>query len=347
MEERRGQLFTEIVKILKRYRPPLVVLENVRNIAGPRQQSTWREVIGGLREAGYRVSATPCVISPHRLSPTVGGAPQSRDRVYIMGTYVGERAVRDVHVEPSVARVPDLSWSPDAWDLLQQIVDPDESVEHSRYRFSSEEREWLDVWNDFLRRTRDIRLPGFPLWSTYWSDDAVVDPDAPRWKQVLEQKNIDFYCDHRSIIRAWLRANPRLNSFPLSRQKLEWQAQDSPRDLDQCLLHLRPSGIRAKKLTYSPALVAMAQTPLIGPLGRRMSPREAARLQGFPDWFQLDHQPDSRSFKQLGNAINIGVAYFAIRRHVARDADLIAEQGGQSLVDAVLASPDLPVIRRP
>jgi DNA (cytosine-5)-methyltransferase 1 len=109
------------------------------------------------------------------------------------------------------------------------------------------------------------------------------------------------------------------------------------------LLHFRPSGIRAKKPTYAPALVAMAQTPVFGPLSRRLTPREAARLQGFPDSFDFGDQPDAKSYKQMGNAIHIGAARYALCRHVARNAQDIVAAGGDGLVRSVENQPDYPI----
>lgn len=348
MNEERGQMFDEIVKILDRYKPPVVALENVRNITGPRQKETWSHIVNGLREVGYRVPSEPCIVSPHRLPRALGGAPQSRERVYILGTFVGRaRAIKEVDLPPVVPRIPDKDWSPSDWDL-STLVDSRSDVDTDKYRFTSQEEEWIRVWNDFLARLVNVKLPSHPLWSTYWNDEAHVDSTAPPWKQVFESKNIQFYKSNRLAIRAWMDANPALRDFPKSRQKLEWQAQDSPRDLRSCLLHLRPSGIRVKKMDYTPALVAMAQTPLLGPYGRRMTPRETLQLQGFPDWFELDHQTDGKSYKQLGNAINVGVAYYVFRKHVLRDAaDIALLDGGSQLVSAVRQAPVLPIIPRP
>jgi DNA (cytosine-5)-methyltransferase 1 len=351
MSELRGQMVNEVLRILEARKPAVVMLENVRNIAGPRQRGVWEAVITGLREAGYRVPDRPAVYSPHLLPPDRGGTPQVRERVYIMGTYVGrERALRETGVEPVVTlrtRVED--WAPSGWDLQRDLLEPEHAIEaRHRYVLTEEEQDWIRVWNDFLRRTRDLHLPGFPLWSAYWEDGREVDSAAPMWKQVLEAKNLEFYRAHRKVIRAWLRANPDLRSFPASRQKLEWQAQDSPRDLRACLLHLRPSGIRAKKPTYAPALVAIAQTPIIGHWGRRMTPREAARLQGFPDWFDFGRQRDALTYKQLGNAVNVGTVYFVLREHVLRDRTEIAKTAeGRALVDAVLSAPVSPLVPRP
>jgi DNA (cytosine-5)-methyltransferase 1 len=214
-----------------------------------------------------------------------------------------------------------------------------------RYQLNDDELEWIEVWNDFLRRTREIALPGFPMWSRYWADDQQVNPQAPAWKQVLERKNIEFYRENRVVIRQWLAANPRLRSFPASRQKLEWQAQNTPRDLRLCLLHFRPSGIRAKKPSYTPALVAMAQTPVMGPRMRRLTPLEAARLQGFPDWFDFGSQRDALTYKQLGNAVNVGTVYHVFVEHVRRDRDEIARhEFGAALVNAVDRAPMLPLV---
>ncbi|MFC5999025.1 DNA (cytosine-5-)-methyltransferase [Quadrisphaera sp. GCM10027208] len=348
MAELRGRLFNEILRILEARKPPVVVLENVRNIAGPRQRTVWEAVLDGLRHAGYRVPQQPCVFSPHLLHPDRGGSPQVRDRVYILGTYVGtKRALTETDVDPVVQRRPVDGWDPHKWDLERHVLQEEhEILARDTYSLSETEQEWVAVWNDFLARTQHVQLPGFPLWSFYWHDDAVVDEAAPLWKQAIERKNINFYRENRQAIRGWLRANPEVRSFPPSRQKLEWQAQDAVRDLRACLLHFRPSGIRAKKPTYAPALVAIAQTPVVGPRLRKMTPREAARLQGFPDWFDFGGQPVGLTYKQLGNAVHVGAAYYVLVQHLLRDKDdLLDQPGGVELVTAAETAPLAPVLR--
>lgn len=355
MGEQRGQLFHELLKILRVHKPPLVALENVRNIAGPRQGGTWAAVITGLREVGYRVSAEPLVFSPHLLPPHLGGAPQVRDRVYILGTYVGRHAALASNPPPAVRRAPVDGWDPMKWDLSRDVLLDDAVIEgRQEYVLSRDERLWLDTWNKLLKNLPQGSLPGHPLWSAYWEPSARVDPTGPEWKQRFEQQNLDFYARHEAQIQLWLGQNPQLRTFPSSRQKLEWQAQDARYDLYQCLIHFRPSGIRVKQPTYAPALVAMAQTPVFGPRARRLVPREAARLQGFPDWFDFGTQRDGLTYKQLGNAINIGAAYYVLRKHVLQDANLLeasksagAGTDGALLVDAVRNSPEVPVLAPP
>ncbi len=71
---------------------------------------------------------------------------------------------------------------------------------------------------------------------------------------------------------------------------------------------------------------------------RRITPREAARLQGFPDWFDFGSQPDAATYKQLGNGVNVGAAYHVFREHVLRDADDVGAYAPH-VAEAVLASP--------
>ena len=79
----------------------------------------------------------------------------------------------------------------------------------------------------------------------------------------------------------------------------------------------------------------------MGPRERRLSTREAARLQGLPDWFDFGDQPPSLTYKQLGNGVNVGVVWNILRRHVARDEEVL-KRTSPRLVDAVLGAPDSP-----
>ena len=105
-------------------------------------------------------------------------------------------------------------------------------------------------------------------------------------------------------------------------------------------MHFRPSGIRAKKATYVPALVAITQTSILGKKKRRLSVREGARLQGFPEWFDFLDQTQSQSFKQLGNAVNVGAVFNVLRAQVLRDLELL--KNTPEITKAVLSAPNSP-----
>jgi DNA (cytosine-5)-methyltransferase 1 len=356
INETRGTLFFNIARVLEERRPAVVLLENVRNLAGPRHRDTWSMIVRQLRELGYRVSSVPTVFSPHLLPPDLGGRPQVRERVFILATYVGsgQRAWLEAVDEPVVANRPVDGWNPLDWDLAKHLPlqDDEEIADLHRYRLSAAESLWIDVWEDLLNRVRDRldgdRLPGFPIWADAFVESPAIPRGTPAWKRDFLEKNAAWYRQHQAVIDDWLEDHDGLRQLPPSRRKLEWQAQDSG-SLWDTVMHFRPSGIRAKRPTYLPALVAITQTSIVGPRRRRITPREAARLQGLPDWFSFAGQPDAATYRQLGNGVNVGAAYYVLRQHVLKDADDIAVSA-PDLVEKVLAaspSPDVALQARP
>jgi DNA (cytosine-5)-methyltransferase 1 len=325
------------------------MLENVRNIAGPRHTHEWQVIIRSLRDLGYRVSSQPVVFSPHLVPPERGGRPQIRERVFILGTYVGKKAAQG-EVAPSVEHHRTVDeWSPQDWSLRDHIPvqSGDEVSKWLRLNLTPAESTWVDAWNDFvvtLRRAGVKKLPGFPIWEQAWvlERDLVIDPETPAWKANFLRKNAAFYTEHETLLESWLERWDYLQGFPASRRKFEWQAQGAV-SLDETIMHLRPSGLRAKRATYVPALVAITQTSILGDVRRRLSPREAARLQSLPEWFDFGDQPDAATYKQMGNGVNAGAAYYVIREHIRLKSNLSAiERRAPHLAAAAQSSPDSP-----
>lgn len=329
ISETRGTLFYNILRVLEARRPRWVILENVRNLAGPRHRNTWATILKQLRALGYRVADEPAVFSPHLLPPEMDGRPQVRERVFILCQYIGEGGhPDDLRGKPLVENKPVGSWNPMDWEI-KKFLQPERQVDVRRYALRDSEAGWLNAWNDLLRSLpTGAKLPGFPIWLDEFVVEPRIDAEIPDWKADFLRKNSRFYVEHQTVIDDWIGRHPELAGFPNSRRKFEWQAQDSARDVWQLVVHLRPSGIRVKRPTYLPALVAITQTSIVGWKRRRITPREAARLQGFPDTFQL-HADDAVAYRQLGNAVNVGVvkhvakALFATASQRAAETDLL------------------------
>jgi DNA (cytosine-5)-methyltransferase 1 len=349
MEETRGTLYWNILKIIEEHHPSIVLLENVRNLAGPRHTHEWEVIIKTLRDEGYRVSEIPAIFSPHLLPPRLGGRPQVRERVFITATYVGSetQTVDELEIRPPVTNKPVDHWSPTHWNLKKHL--PLDSRKSQKTALSDQEVYWIDAWNDFVVQLLELRngekLPGFPLWADNWilPSELEIPPDTPKWKQDFLEKNSAFYESNKKFIDKWAKKwDLYTEKFPPSRRKLEWQAQDA-QSLWETVMHFRPSGIRAKKPTYLPALVAITQTSIIGNKKRRLSIREAARLQGMPEWFDFGEQRDALSYKQLGNGVNVGVVWHVLKEHAKRDADVL-KKSNPKLLKAILEAPESPDI---
>ena len=56
----------------------------------------------------------------------------------------------------------------------------------------------------------------------------------------------------------------------------------------------------------------MAQIVYVGEKKRKLSPREVARLQSFPDSFKLPAAAGT-AYKQFGNSVNVEVIKYAAR----------------------------------
>lgn len=362
MEETRGTLFWNIAKILAdpEKRPSVVLLENVRNLAGPRHlDTTFKTIVTTLRQLGYRTASTPAIFSPHLLPREMGGRPQVRERVFILAHYVGPEAAQDSSsfddpiVTPKAFGL-DQEWRKEHWDLERDLPMQRSGEVDTKYALESAETKMIETWDQLLtavaeRLGEGERLPGHPIWFDDFRPvtealDIIEAAELrgvpiPRWKRDFLVKNAAFWERHREVIEPF---RPIIESFPPSRRKFEWQAGEH-RPLAETIMHFRPSGIRVKRPDYVPALVAITQTSISGKHERRLTPRETARLQGLPDSFEFvqtsmvgpQPQRDGASYKQVGNGVNVGAAYYVFREYVLRHGDEIPAH----VVEAAAAAP--------
>ncbi len=293
IEDARGTLFFDILRIAKHHKPKYMLLENVRNLAGHDKGRTWNIIHENLTEMGYSVNASPIIFSPHFI-----GIPQHRERVFILC----KRS--DIGELPTFNYTPQTDLKCDVEDILQN----DSEIDSDKYNLKKELIELIDIWNDFIQGIQ-APLPGFPVWADRLCEfDFEEDLESlPKWKKTFIIKNNDLYEKNKRFLDSWLKRAHKLENFNGSKAMFEWQAGkiESP-NIWGTIMQFRPSGLRVKPATYFPALVAITQTSILGNKKRFITPRECARIQSFPDDFKF-HPKDSVAYKQFGNSVNVRV----------------------------------------
>ena len=319
-DKTRGTLFYEIIRIAQVKKPRYLILENVQNFVSHDAGNTWRTTIAALREIGYSVSDQPILLSPHLLPSSRGGAPQRRERVYILA----ERA--DKQLTPITAQDVQgrgIAGQQVAWDFADWLTThrgPDAS--DPKYAISAVEKRWISAWGALLSKVGEDVSGGYPLWEREFRS-AAKKKGLPEWKIRFHERNRDFYLAHQEDVDAW-RVAKKISTFPDSKRKLEWnvggQYAGGTNSIFKYLIQFRPSGIRVKSPTYVGTLVASVQTPIIGWEKRYLTPGEAGLLQGFPRSFKRDPN-DKAAYKQFGNAVNVGVVTLAARTLLTHATD--------------------------
>ncbi len=291
-DETKGTLFFQVTRILASAKPKFLILENVRNLLSHDNGNTIRVIHGALTELGYNIKTV--VMSPHQL-----GIPQLRERVYLLGIR------KDIFDKDLVIHIPQR-------DKASVSIFEANIIEKNapkKYTISQHEQAVLTCWDEFYKGIQE-KVIGFPIWSSEFGITLDVS-ELPKWKADFCIKNRNLYINNQTFIDSWLEKWNYLQDFTPTERKLEWQAGDSIDTIWDAFIQFRPSGIRVKRPDAFPALVAMVQIPIIAKYKRRLTPREAARLQSFPDTF-IPHPNDHQAYKQFGNAVNVNcVEYLA------------------------------------
>lgn len=297
-DQTRGTLFFDIVRIAKAKKPKYLLLENVRNLASHDKGNTWKVIRDTLNSIGYVTPHDPIIISPHNLK-----VPQLRERVFIPCYFDPKQAgIKWVHIP--VPLVDKNSLNPNT--IIDDKSDKDPSLKLSVY-----ESMVLSAWDEFYQII-DLKIIGFPVWAEELNSKKVP-PELPEWKKIILKKNRDLYNNNKSVIDVWLKKWGVLTEkFVPTHRKMEWQAGNSIKSLFQGIIQFRPSGVRVKRPTVFPTLVAMVQTPILGWKRRYISPREAANLQSFKKSFKIDERPQ-QAYKQFGNSINVKTAEYIFK----------------------------------
>lgn len=277
-------------------------MENVQNLINHDDGNTWKTIHYELSQAGYNVIKEPIVVAPKDV-----GVPQLRNRAIILAVrndiYSGEI---DLDFKRRKANSTPIS------TIIQQNLSEEEL---SSCRLSEEQIRILDCWDDFISIIPlEDRVIGFPIWSDEFGKNYDLSK-YPEWKQSIVNKNRSLYLKYKASIDKWFKKWKVKETLTPTNRKFEWQAGKDMNSVYDGIIQFRTSGIRVKRPTESPALVAMDHRPIYGPQKRYITSVEALRLQSFPDDYKFDEN-EKQVFKQLGNAVNVKVIESMFRMFV-------------------------------
>lgn len=331
----QGNLFFNVAAIIRIKRPKYFILENVPNLLKHDNGRTWeriQQILGHTSKGlGYHIQAK-------RFSPHNFGIPQIRDRVYIVGalepleefawpaTSDAETSIDSI-LDENPATAKQLSeqvteclivWN----DFLKRCPTKVElpsfplwSMEWgATYPFEDDtpfalkKALGIDGLKGF-KGSHGVRL-GYlrsieDRWNALPSHARTEMKKFPKWKKDFIRQNRTFYEENKSWIDPW---HEQILKFPSSLQKFEWNVKGGKRDIWQYVIQFRASGVRIKRRTTAPSLIAMTDTqvPIIAWEKRYMTPGECARLQSLEKLKKLPDTP-TRAFHALGNAVNSSV----------------------------------------
>ena len=234
IEDARGQLFFDYIRILKEFKPKFFLAENVSGMLANRHNEAVQNIIKMFDDAGYNVTLDLVNAKNY-------GVAEERKRVF----YIGFRK-----------------------DLEIDFVFPKGSTED----------------DDKKLTLRDI----------IWDLQETAVPSGPKNHHNPEAiNNNEYFTGAYSPI---FMSRNRVKSW----DEQAYTVQASGR---QCQLH--PQAPKMVKVGKNDCRFVEGKEHLY----RRMTIREVARVQGFPDDFEFIYTETNNAYKMIGNAVPVNLAY--------------------------------------
>ncbi len=231
----RGMLFYDYIRILKHKQPKFFLAENVSGMLADRHSEAVKNIIQCFEECGYNVSITLVNAADY-------GVPQDRKRVF----YIGFRK-----------------------DLKNTFVFPAATTSYAYQKKTMKDA----IWD--LQTTA---IPALPQNKTNGK---------------LPILNHEYFTGAYSTI---FMSRNRVRSW----NEQGFTVQASGR---QCQLH--PQAPKMKFVEKNKRIFVPGKEALY----RRLTVRECARLQGFPDDFEFVYADVDTGYKMIGNAVPVDLAY--------------------------------------
>ena len=313
----RGTLFFEIVRLIDTFKPQAFIFENVRGLVSHDSGQTLETIKGEMTSRGY--SFDYFVLNSSNFS-----LPQNRVRVYLVGVLnaspqfrlVSDLGPKDSHSsnhqqlslfyplsQPvTVADIlednPDAKYncSPEFVNALKQIVNNDFSRLHGMrlidYRGGNSIHSWelglrgecsldeIELMNLFILKRRNKEFGHHQDGKLLTKEQIATFFAHPNLDEILDSLVIKKYLQRNNQLY-----KPVSGNFSFEVYKF-----------------LDPAKISVTVVASDANRLGVYHNDRV----RRITPREAARLQGFPDSFSL-HSNDDKAYHQMGNSVSVNV----------------------------------------
>lgn len=314
----RGTLFFEVERILRKYRPKIVFLENVRGLTTHDNGRTFKTITGSLNDLGYKVEY-------RLLNASNYGVPQNRLRIYIFATldydpilslssdvgaidshnfdnYVNQVSLFHDYSHKTVKDIlednPPEKYNCSEWfvDRLKIALDGDLGKVHGKRLIDTRHGNSIHSW--------DIGIKGICSTDEKEFMNALI---SNRRKKIFgtHQDGKALTIDQIKTFYPFPNINEVMDGLLskgyLSNKNEKYNPVCGNMSFE-VFKFLDPSSISITLTASDSNRLGVYHNGRI----RRLTPRECARLQGYPDTFILN-PVDSFAYKQLGNAVSVPV----------------------------------------
>ena len=307
MDDERNHLYKEMLRIIKDKKPKYFVAENVKGILSLEKGEVIKLIVNDFKKIGYDVDYKLLTASDY-------GVPQNRQRVFIIGNRINKNNPypKITHYNPNLKKNQQLNLSDND---LKPYVTAKEVLEYlSNIRISYNPIKFGDkyIYNHIARTNVE---------ETFWGRKYEVNQHdicdylkEARNKSEWSTHKIDEYFGYRHTAGHWFRKDNNSGSIP---NPEDWWELKKLLNFDSKYDKVVTT-IEEKTITFEQSLrIANWETPsdTITASGteihpnkkRRISVREAAILQTFPDDFIFEGAMGSM-YKQIGNAVPVNLA---------------------------------------
>lgn len=234
IDDPRGKLFYEYIRILKYKRPKFFLAENVKGMMANRHSQAVKDIVEAFEKCGYDVTISLVNASDY-------GVAQDRKRVF----YIGFR--KDLHID---------------------FRFPEPTTAENKHKLTFKDIIW------------DLR------------NDAIPSRQNNKTNGILKIPNHEYFTGAYSPI---------------------FMSRNRVRNWNEQAFTVQASGRQSQLHPQAPKMVKVGKNDCRFVEGkenlyRRLTVREAARVQGFPDDFIFYYNGLNDGYKMIGNAVPVELA---------------------------------------